>query len=427
MATTDPRTGRREAPLLRRASDAAWRLLVLLAAAALLLLALNYLRVVVIPVILATFITAILMPPALWLRRSGLPWVPEQWRRAVATTIVSVGAIVLATGVVWALVPPTVDGFDELGASVGEAITEIETLLGTLGLDDATLSALIGQAQTELSQNAERIATGALQSAVVVGEIVVGLILTLVLVVYFLHGGDRLFAWVLELFPRVGQGPIRRAGRLTWEVSARYVRGIAIVGLFNSVVFGICLVLLGVPLALPLAVLTFIGAFLPIVGAFLSGLLAALVAFVAHDWLIALAVIAAAVLVQQLEGHLLAPRVYGRALDLPSVVVLLAIAGGTVIGGILGAFLAAPVSAVVVALLHSRPFSSDGDDPVATPAPLPEPAEEAVPGEPPSAEKVDGEPGPPPGPGPRAGSEGAGAPSAAGGSTRGDESRRRDW
>jgi predicted PurR-regulated permease PerM len=129
---------------------------------------------------------------------------------------------------------------------------------------------------------------------------------------------------------------------------------VAIVGAVDAVFIGTALWIMGVPIALPLAVLTFVGAFLPVVGAFLAGLLAAVVAFVAKGWLIALIVIAVTVLVQQLEGHVLAPQIYGKALDLPGAVILLAIAVGSVVSGIIGAFLAAPLVSVIVALIRSR-------------------------------------------------------------------------
>ncbi|GAA2802842.1 hypothetical protein GCM10020219_087830 [Nonomuraea dietziae] len=141
---------------------------------------------------------------------------------------------------------------------------------------------------------------------------------------------------------------------MVFDVVGRYIRGVAIVGVVDGFFIGIALWILGVPIALPLAVLTFAGAFLPVVGAFMAGLLAAVVAFVAKGWLVALVVVAVTVLVQQIEGHVLAPQIYGKALDLPGAVILIAITLGSVLAGITGAFLAAPVTSVVVALLRHR-------------------------------------------------------------------------
>ncbi len=136
-------------------------------------------------------------------------------------------------------------------------------------------------------------------------------------------------AWLRELFPRPTRQALKFAGDVTYGVMGRYVRGIALVGLFDAFFIGLVLLFVLDPtLALPLILLTFVGAFLPVIGAFLSGVLSALVAFVAEDWKVALVVIVATIVVQQLDSHLFASRVYGKALDLPAAVVLFAIAIG---------------------------------------------------------------------------------------------------
>jgi putative heme transporter len=129
-----------------------------------------------------------------------------------------------------------------------------------------------------------------------------------------------------------------------------YLRGVATVGFVDGFFIGIGLLLLGVPLAIPLAFLTFVGAFLPLVGAFVAGLLAALVALVSKGLLTALAVVAITIAVQQLEGHVLAPLVLGRAVKLHPIVILLALGAGSILGGIAGAFLSVPVAATVAAV-----------------------------------------------------------------------------
>lgn len=155
--------------------------------------------------------------------------------------------------------------------------------------------------------------------------------LAVILSIYFVHGGDRLFHWLLQLAPAAARPRLAETGRLIYSVIGRYIRGIAVVGAVDGFFIGIALWILGVPLALPLAVLTFIGAFLPVVGAFLAGLLAAVVALVAKGVFVALIVVAVTVAVQQIEGHVLAPQIYGKALDLPGAVILVAIAVGSVV------------------------------------------------------------------------------------------------
>jgi predicted PurR-regulated permease PerM len=337
---------------LRRASVTAGRLLVVIALVAVILWVVYVVRTVAISVVFAVFIAALLMPPARWLRARGL-------NRALSTTVVCAGGIALFAGLIAMLVPPTVAGLSQLGESVGKATTDLQTFAASLGLDQARLADLVTKVREYVSQQGGEIASGALAGARTVGEIVVGAILAVIVAIYLVHGGDRLAAWVTDLVPRQRER-VLSTGRVVFDVVGRYIRGVALVGAVDAVFIGGALWVLGVPIALPLAVLTFVGAFLPVVGAFLAGLLAAVVAFVAKGWLVALIVIAVTVLVQQLEGHVLAPQIYGKALDLPGAIILLAIAVGSVVAGIIGAFLAAPVASVIVALIRARQAAEAG-------------------------------------------------------------------
>ncbi|WP_262379550.1 AI-2E family transporter [Nonomuraea sp. PA05] len=322
-----------------------WRLLGWLAVIAVAFFCLYHVRTVAISIIIGVFLTALLLPPARWLRRRGLG-------RAAATTIVFVGGLVLAGALIALVVPPTVASVSELRASVGKVLDDLHVLASHLGLNDQQL---VAQAREYLSTQGRQITTGALAGVRTVGEIVVGAVLAIILSVYFVHAGDRLFRWLVELLPAGMRTRVAETGDLIFSVIGRYIHGVAIVGLVDAFFIGISLWILGVPVALPLAVLTFVGAFLPVVGAFFAGLLAAVVALVAKGWLVALIVVAVTVAVQQIEGHVLAPQIYGKALDLPGAVILVAITVGSVIAGITGAFLAAPVTSVIVALLrHPR-------------------------------------------------------------------------
>jgi predicted PurR-regulated permease PerM len=297
---------------------------------------------VAISIVIGVFITALLLPPARWLRSRGL-------NRALATAIVFVGGLLLAGALIALLVPPTVDSLAELRSSVGKVLDDLHNLTGRFGLNDQQL---VAQARDYLAKQGQQITSGALAGVRTVGEIVVGAVLAVILSIYFVHGGDRLFHWLVALAPLSARTRLTDTGRLVYSVIGRYIRGIAIVGAVDGFFIGMALWILGVPIALPLAVLTFVGAFLPVVGAFMAGLLAAVVALVAKGWLVALIVVAVTVAVQQLEGHVLAPQIYGKALDLPGAVILVAITVGSVIAGVTGAFLAAPVASVIVALLR---------------------------------------------------------------------------
>ncbi|WP_017537878.1 AI-2E family transporter [Nocardiopsis halophila] len=353
-----------DSSLLYRLGDAAWRMLLIGAVIVLLLWALAYVKVVSVPVVLAVFLTSLLMPAVLLLRRAGLG-------RGLATTLACLGALVVLAGVTTLVVRPAVSGVEGLIDSLGRVPDTLEQTAYSLGLDPLLINDLVDSASQEvtrmLEQNRQQLVTGVWSAGTAALEVLVGAVLVLVLTVYFLHSGDRLMEWNYSLLPRASRPGLRASAEAAYGVVGRYVRGVAIVGLIDAVGIGVPLFFLIDPaLVAPLILLTFLGAFLPIVGAFLSGLLAALVAFVTEGLVTALIVVAVVLLVQQAESHIFAPRVYGRALDLPSAVVLVAISCGGVIGGILGMFLATPVAAVVATLLRDRPFAVVEDAPGGT-------------------------------------------------------------
>lgn len=350
---------------LARAARKAGQILVLLALTAVILWMIYQVRTVAISLVLAIFITVLMMPPARSLRRIGL-------NRTLSTMGAFIGVIVLLAAFIAVLVPPTIDGFAELNASIGQVVTDLQKTAAGFGLDHTRIQEAIASVQNYLSQRGTEIASGAWTGVRTVGEILVGAVLALILAVYLVHGGDHLVHWVADLAPRGSRPHILTTSRVVFDVVGRYVRGVAAVGFVDAFFIGITLWILGVPIALPLAVLTFVGAFLPVIGALFAGLLAAVVAFVAKGWIVAVIVIAVTILVQQLEGHVLAPMIYGKALDLPGAVILLALTVGSVVAGIIGAFLAAPVASVIVALIrNAQGRSPDSGPPTAPPEPPP--------------------------------------------------------
>ncbi|GLX93603.1 AI-2E family transporter [Herbidospora sp. NBRC 101105] len=356
---------------LTRAAKTAGRILILIALTAVILWMVYQVKTVAISIILAVFITTLMMPLARALRDIGL-------NRTLSTVGAFIGVIVVLAAFIALLVPPTIDGFAELNASIGQVVTDLQKTAAGFGLDQAKIQEIVVDVQTYLSQRGQEIASGALTGVRTAGEIVVGGVLALILAVYLVHGGDHLVHWVADLAPRGSRGHILNTCRIVFDVIGRYVRGVAAVGFVDAFFIGITLWVLGVPIALPLAVLTFVGAFLPVIGALFAGLLAAVVAFVAKGWIVAVIVIAVTILVQQLEGHVLAPLIYGKALDLPGAVILVALAVGSVVAGIMGAFLAAPVASVIVALIRNAKGRSPDEGPPAAPPEPPPPARPAV-------------------------------------------------
>jgi predicted PurR-regulated permease PerM len=333
-------------PGLARAAAVSWRVLVIVAAAALLVYLLVQLRLMVLPVILALFLSTLLVPPANLLRRRGLP-------RSAATAAVVVGAVLLLAGVVLLLVTQVTPQLSTLGQQVTRGIEDVQRWLATgpLHVSEDELSGAFDRLRASFGGDGRGLARGVLTGATVAGEIVAGGVLTLVLTFFFVKDGDRFTGFLLDVVGDERREDARAIGRQAWETVGAYLRGVATVGLVDAVLIGIGLVIVGVPLVVPLAVLTFFGAFFPLVGAFLAGALAALVALVAKGPLAALIVVGITVGVQQLEGHVLAPVVLGRAVNLHPVAILLALTAGAVLAGIVGAFLAVPVMAVTWTVL----------------------------------------------------------------------------
>lgn len=187
---------------------------------------------------------------------------------------------------------------------------------------------------------------GAITGATFVVEAIAGFFLGLVLLFFLLRDGRTIWGFVSDQLPERYRGRADLTASRSAEVLGRYVRGTAVIALVDAVVIGVALAIIGVPLALPLAVAVFFGAFVPLVGATVAGALAALVALVSNGFVTALIAVAVVVAVNQLEGDILAPLVLGQALSLHPLAVLLALSAGTIAAGIVGALLAVPFAAV---------------------------------------------------------------------------------
>ncbi|GAB3690482.1 AI-2E family transporter [Actinocorallia lasiicapitis] len=330
------------------------RRLMVVALAAIALWLVYVTRTVLIPMVLALFLAAVMIPPRRWLCAKGLG-------RGLATAVVCLCGLLLVAGVFLLLARPTIGSLGQLGTSLDGLKDKLQHVASSFGVDEHRLPELIEQGRTWVSHQSGKIASGAMVGVRTTSEIVVGAVLAVVLAIYMTHGGRQLLDWVAALLPAGGRDQLVSGVKLSFDVVGRYIRGIAVVGFVDGFFIGLALWLLQVPMALPLAALTWVGAFLPIIGAFTAGLLAALVALVTKGWVVALIVVGVTIAVQQLEGHILAPQIYGRALELPGAVILVAIALGSTLAGIVGAFLAAPVASVIVALIRHR--EPDGKHP----------------------------------------------------------------
>ncbi|HSK16270.1 MAG TPA: AI-2E family transporter [Gaiellaceae bacterium] len=338
---------------LRLAASLSWRFLVVAAAVVVLALLVVRLRIVVLPVFAAILLATVLVPPANQLAARG-------WPRALASLTVLLAALAILAGVIVALAPSVIGELGDLDLGVRGGVTEMEDWLseGPLGLSETRADELIQRAQEELEANAGRIVGGALGGAIIAIEAVAGGLLTLVLLFFFVRDGARLWEAIVSIAPEESQDDLREIGARSWDTLGGYIRGTTIVALFDAVFIGLALWILGVPLVLPLALLTFFGAYIPIAGAVAAGFAAAMVALVSEGFVAALIVTGAVIVVQQIESEVLQPLVVGRSVELHPVAILLAVTAGGVLWGIPGALVAVPVAAVAAragGYLRERP------------------------------------------------------------------------
>jgi len=331
--------------LFDRAAGYSWRFLLIVAAAWVILAALVRLRLVVLPVIAALFITALLGPLAERLRTKGL-------HPVLATWAVMLGSLLVLVGVLAAIAPSVGDELDDVGTSARAGFEDVVDWLGEspLQLSRTEVDSYIDRAVEQIGENRERITAGVLAGATKAVEFITQLVLTFVLVFFFVKDGPAIARWIESQFPERNRRHVRAIGLRSATSIGGYLRGTATIALIDAVLIGIVLLVVGVPLVLPLAVLTFFGAFFPLVGAVAAGIVAALVALVTQGVVDALIVGGAILVIQQVEGDVLQPLVMGKAVSLHPIVILLALTAGAIVAGIVGAFLAVPVAAVAASI-----------------------------------------------------------------------------
>jgi predicted PurR-regulated permease PerM len=320
------------------------QILLIIALASVIVYALVQLKLVVIPVLIAIILAAALAPVVLWLRRRGLPAI-------LATWITILGGLAIFGGILTAIVFAVRNQWDDLSTAASEGLDELQSFLadGPIPIDQEQITTARESIVDFLTSS--QFGSGALRGVSAAAEVVTGALLLFVILFFFLKDGDRIWAFFLRPFTGHRRARGERIGRTSLRVLGGYVRGTAVIAFVDALFIGIGLAILQVPLALPLAVIVFLGAFIPLVGATLAGILAALVALVANGPVVALIVIIIVVAVNQLEGDLLQPIVMAQSLKLHPLVILVALAAGTILGGITGAVLAVPIAAVAWAIV----------------------------------------------------------------------------
>jgi predicted PurR-regulated permease PerM len=347
---------------LHRASEWSWRLLLVAAAVLAVGWALSKVFLIVVVVIVALLLATLFEPPAARLRRRG-------WSAGAATAVAMTTGLLLIVAFTALLVPQVADEFGKVGDQAAGGVREAQRWLieGPLSLSanqvDRIANGIVRQLQ---GGGGASLVSGVVSGAVAAGAIIAAILLTIALTAFFVRDGRTIWSWLVGLLPAGGRRRAEQIGEISWETLGAYVRGIAVIGLFDAVFIGLGMLLLGVPLVLPLMALTFLGAFIPLVGSTVAGLVAVLVALVdvgaVQAGILALVIVG----VQQFEGNVLYPVVMRRAVDVHPVAVLLAVTAGALVMGIFGAIISVPVVAVAGRVLrlvreeHAEPAGDPG-------------------------------------------------------------------
>ncbi|MHA7145329.1 AI-2E family transporter [Arthrobacter sp. TmT3-37] len=339
---------------LGRAALRALHVLLLLALIVIAVYALTRVRLVVIPLLLALILASAIGPFVAWLRRKGCS---SSWATALAFTVLLALVGGLMAGIVFAVIGQT----DTLVSSAAQGANQLIDVIqsGPIPISDAQLeTARNAVLNFATSSTAGTTALAGLSAAT---NILTGGLLLMVILFFFLKDGEQMWAFLLRAFKGVRLVRARRVGDQTVAVLGGYVRGTAIVAAVDAFFIGLALLILKVPLALPLAAIVFVGAFIPLVGATLAGALATVIALVTNGPVTALIVLGVVILVNQLEGNFLQPVVMGHTLSVHPLVILVALTAGTVLAGIIGAILAVPLTAVAWAGIKAWNAEADKD------------------------------------------------------------------
>jgi len=330
-------------PSVRAAASWSWRLLAITGA----LVVIGYLavafKVIVVPVAIALMLTVLLTPVVRFFETR------LHFSRALACAAALVGLVVVVLALVAAAGGSIASGFGDLKDQAQAGFDQFMDWLrtGPLNLDAADITRYVNTLTKSLSSNTSTWVSGALGAAVTVGHVAAGTLIALFCTFFFLHDGRTIWGWVVGLLPVGSRDRVHQAGRRGIVTLASYTRTQILVALVDAVGIGLGAFILRVPLALPLAILVFVGSFVPIVGAVVTGAVAVAVALVANGWVSALIMLGVVLLVQQIEGHILQPFLMGHAVSLHPVAVLLSVAAASFVGGIVGALFAVPLVAVL--------------------------------------------------------------------------------
>ena len=354
-----------------------WRILVVAAAVFGTLWLFSFFAVVVLPLLVALFASALLTPVVHWLMRIGAG-------RRIASLVVVIFSIAAVALLLTFVGQQIANGMDDLSKQVVDGVQQVRDWLrtGPLELSDQDLQNTLKDLQDSIGgDSGSGILSRATEVGATVSHIVAGIFIVLFGTYFFLADGPLIWTWFVRLFPRAARLRVDSSGRVGWRSLTQFVRATVLVAATDAIGIMIGAAILGVPFVLAIGVLVFLGAFVPMIGAFVSGTVAVLVALVAVGPLTALLMLAVIIVVQQIEAHVLQPFLMGRFVSVHPLGVIVAIALGVIVAGIPGALIAVPFAAVLNAVVQHLAEETDvgesareaAEDDPAPPAP-PEPS-----------------------------------------------------
>ena len=327
---------------VRAASEWSWRLLLIAAAVLAATIALRTVSQIVVPVVVAVLLTALLAPLTFRLARV-MP-------TGAAAGLTVLGTILVVGGLFTLVGTQFSNGFSDLTTQLATGLGQIrDWVRSTFRITDSQFNVYFDQLKNSVGKSGN-LGETATAVGLTATHFVAGIFIALFSLFFFLHDGPRIWRWLTELFPRTARGRVASSGVIAWEQLSAFVRATVIVALVDAVGIALGAAVLRVPFAFAIGVLVFILSFIPIVGALLSGSVAVILALVAQGPGVALIMLAVVIGVQQLEAHVLQPFLLGRAVSVHPLAVILAIAAGTILAGIVGALAAVPLAAVINAV-----------------------------------------------------------------------------
>ena len=326
-----------------------WRLIVIATATFGLLWLLNYFAVVTVPLAIALLIAALANPFVNGCLRLGLP-------RGLSAAVVMVIGIVVVGSLLTFVGRQIAQGADDLSDSMVAGLGKVQDWLrnGPLGITDSQLDGWIKDLQQAISGGAggESAVSRATEFGTALGHGVAGFFIALFATYFFMADGPRIWAWLVRLSPRAAREPINASGLVAWVSLSQFVKATVLVALADAIGVMIVATILGVPFVMAIGVLVFLGAFVPMIGATIAGSVAILVALVDQGPWVALLMLGGVIVVQQIEGHVLQPFLMGRFVSLHPLGVIVAIGGGVLMAGIVGALIAVPLAAAGNAVVN---------------------------------------------------------------------------